>query len=440
MLERFKKNIQEKSLFAKEDRILLAVSGGVDSVAMCDLFFKAGFSFAIAHCNFQLRDQESDGDEVFVKEIALKYKVPIYVNRFNVHQYVKENQVSIQVAARELRYKWFKELIIEYHYDYLATAHHSDDVLETFFINLLRGTGIAGLHGILEKNDTTIRPLLFTNKSDILEYAKEMNLIFREDSSNLCDKYTRNKIRHHLVPLLEETNIHAKINILSSIEKIKDAEEIFLKTIDEVRQRLLVKEKDQIQISIPELQKLQPLNIYLFELLKEFGFNTSTINDIEESLEAESGKAFFSSSHKLVKDRNLFLITNYELQITNKEYLIKNTTKEITEPIFLKFEIIIKNDFVIPLSNKIACLDFDQLKFPLTLRKWKHGDSFYPLGMKGKKKLSDFFIDKKLSLVDKENTWVVCSGNNIAWVVGNRIDERYKIKENTRQLFLVHYI
>lgn len=437
MLERFKNFIEERGLFSRTDKVVLAVSGGVDSIVMCDLFHKASFSFAIAHCNFQLRKQESDGDEQFVKNLAIFYNVPFFVNRFDTDKYAQKKNISVQMAARDLRYHWFKELIEKHSIPHLATAHHQDDVAETFFINLIRGSGISGLHGISEKRDYIIRPLLFASKDEISEYAKKRDLKYREDSSNLCDKYTRNKIRHHVIPIFKEINPNALNSIISTIERLKEVESVFKETIDIAKKKLVLYDKNQTKISIVELKKLQPIHTYIFELLKEFGFNASTINSIESSLDSESGKVFYSPTHKLIKDRNQLIITNYQLPTTNWELSIKDNITEIEDPIPLKFELAHNTNFIIPKSNCIACLDYDSLKFPLTLRRWKQGDSFNPLGMKGKKKLSDFFIDKKISLADKENTWVLCSADAIVWVVGYRIDEGFKVKEGTKQIYKI---
>lgn len=439
MLEEFKSFIQEKSLFQNKDCILLAVSGGIDSVVLCRLFHQAGYAFAIAHCNFQLRGEESDKDELFVADLAKQYKVPFHGSRFSTSFYAEQHNVSIQVAARELRYNWFEELRNEHTYSYVATAHHQDDEIETFFINLVRGTGISGLRGMLEKRERIVRPLLFTTKKEIVSYAKKEDISYREDSSNLCDTYTRNKIRHHVIPLLKELNSKALANMIASIANLRDVEHIFLERIAEVKKEMIVKENNYVKITIEKLKKLNPLGTYLFELLKDFGFNASTVEDIKNSLDHSAGKIFYSNTHKLLKDRSYLLVKprEYEQPFIKEEFLIEAAVHKIDKPICLQFEIIKKADWTVPSSTKSACLDYNQLRFPLLLRKWKQGDSFQPQGMKGKKKLSDFLIDLKVSRMDKENTWVLCSGKDIVWVIGYRIDERYKVHVNTSLVYKV---
>jgi tRNA(Ile)-lysidine synthase len=440
MQEFFIKYIEGKALFKREERILLAVSGGIDSMVMCDLFSKADFQFGIAHCNFQLRGKESDEDERFVREVALKINAAFFVKQFNTAQYAAENKISIQMAARKLRYQWFNELLEQNNFTYLSTAHHKDDVIETFFINLVRGTGIAGLSGITEKRNNIIRPLLFTDKAKIIEYAKEKHLAYREDSSNLCDKYMRNKIRHHIIPLFKELNPNAFNNSITSIGHLKDVGSILLEKIETIKPKVLSRKDGQIKLSIKELKKLRPLSICLFELLKEFGFNSQIIKEIESHLKAESGKKFYSAQYKLVKDRDFLIIVKQQFDGLANEALIDERTPEIITPIHLKFKVFKKDGFFIPLTSTIASLDMNKLKFPLLLRKWKQGDRFQPFGMKGQKLLSDFFVDQKLSLIDKENIWVLCSDNEIAWIVGYRISDKFKITDNCREIFNIEFL
>lgn len=447
MLQSFKTFIQKENLFTFTEKVLLTVSGGIDSIVMCELFHQAGLKFGIAHCNFQLRKEESDADENFVEELAEKYNITFHSISFDTDVYAKKNKVSIQVAARELRYKWFEEIREQFGYAYIATAHHMDDSIETFFINLIRGTGISGLHGILPKQGKIIRPLLFTNKNKIEVFAKKNKLKHREDSSNASDKYVRNKIRHHIIPALKELNPDLENTINKDIERLRDVEMIYKKDIENKSSKIVKKGKNDIRISIKELKKLSPLNTYLYEFLKPFGFNSASIEEITSSLNGISGKQFFSPTHRLIKDREFLLI---ETKIKNKEsgqkivekkYSVKKNQKKISiDDLKIFFKSVSPKNHQLKVINSCANLDLDKLEFPLEIRKWKQGDFFYPFGMKGKKKLSDFFIDKKFSLHEKENTLLMTSNDNIVWVIGSRIDDRFKITEKTKKIYLAELV
>jgi tRNA(Ile)-lysidine synthase len=435
--------IHQEDLFNSKDKILLTVSGGIDSVVMCELFHKAGLQFAIAHCNFQLRGEESEGDEQFVKKLAAKFSVPFHVIQFDTKAYIKQNKLSTQVAARELRYEWFEKIRKENNYNYIATAHHEGDVIETFFINLIRGTGISGLRSIVPKQGKIIRPMLFTNRKGISDYAKKNKIVYRQDSSNSSDNYLRNKIRHHLIPVLTEFSPVAEASIMHSIEKLREAETIYQRTIEEVRSRIFTKQNDTIRISIPELKKLNPVSTYLYEFLKPFGFNSSTTTDILSILNGESGKEFFGTTHRMVKDRDFLLLQPLTATVdTPTVYLISEDQLELQTPALnLEFRTeMYAADKDISKTDNLVMIDLDKLTFPLTIRKWQTGDSFQPLGMKGKKKLSDFFIDKKLSLLEKENTWLLCSDEKIVWVIGMRLDERFKVTDKTTKVFIIQLV
>lgn len=438
MQQLFLSYINTEKLFISSDKILLTVSGGVDSIVMCELFHKSKLKFGIAHCNFQLRGKESDEDEKFVKQLAVKYNVPFYCKRFNTKEYVAQNNVSIQMAARELRYQWFEEIRNNEKYKYIATAHHTDDAIETFFINLIRGTGIAGLHGIVPKQGNIIRPLLFASKNKIEEYATTNKLKYREDSSNASDKYVRNKIRHHLIPLLKEINPAVENAINATIERLSEVEIIYKNEIEKQRTQLLKNENKTYSISIKELKMLNVMPTYLYEFLKPFNFNADTVKEISTALDGESGKQFLSPTHRLVKDRETLIIEEYvglgvkDLRIKIK--IERNKKKLVVENLHFTFKIQ-NTKYIIPKSKTTACLDYDKLQFPLEIRKWQQGDTFYPLNMKGKKKLSDFFIDNKLPLNRKENVWLLTSAGKIVWVIGMRIDNRFKVTDQTTKIY-----
>jgi tRNA(Ile)-lysidine synthase len=439
MLNRFNAFISTNELCKKTDKVLLAVSGGVDSVVMAYLFYNAGIEFAIAHCNFKLRGKESDEDEVFVSKLAKNiFKTDFFSINFNTEVYAKKHKLSIQQSARELRYSWFEKIRSENHFDHIATAHHADDQLETFFINLMRGTGISGLSGIPLNQNHIIRPILFANRSEIEEFAKNNEYKFRNDSSNKSDKYLRNKIRLKLFPLLEKINPAFRDTITQSIQNLKNTELIYKEQLLKLNLKK-THQNGEIRIDISELRELKPVPHYLFEMISEYGFNRSTCNDIFKSLNGISGKRFNSPTHTIIRNReNLIIYPNQIYMEQESDYLVVYGTTELSVPMHLKFsEIKNSEDLQFNRGNNFAMLDMDRLTFPLVIRKWQEGDFFYPLGMKTKKKLSDYFIDKKMSLKEKSETWILCSCNEIVWVIGHRIDERYKVKPRTVNVFVI---
>ncbi|MCK9320774.1 MAG: tRNA lysidine(34) synthetase TilS [Bacteroidales bacterium] len=437
MVNRFIQYVKEHNLFENNQTILLAVSGGIDSMILCDLFLKSNFKFAIAHCNFHLRGEESNRDERFVREYAQKNNIKIHVKDFDTYSYMKEKGKSMQVSAREMRYSWFNELLKEEGYSYIATGHHIDDSIETFFMNILRGTGIAGLHGILQKVNLVIHPLLFTGRAEIVNYQKENKLEFVEDSSNATTKYTRNKIRHELIPLVKEIAPNFDKIISKEIERFRETEVVFRSVINDAKTELLEIENQTIKISIEKLKSYVPQKIFMYEILSDFGFNEATINSIEDALLETSGKQFYSETHRLVKDRDYLLIVKNKPQNLN-QYLIEESQTSVYSPIILHMEILKDLQYVkIPKNKEVAMLDYDKLSYPLILRKWKKGDSFFPYGLQGEKKISEFYKNLKYSILDKENQWLLCSENDIIWVVGQRIDDRYKITKSTKTIYKI---
>ena len=438
MISQFNEFIKKEKLFNDRHKILAAVSGGMDSVALCYLLHKAGFDFGIAHCNFQLREKESDEDEKFVSQLAGYFQVPYYIKKFDTQNYVKKHKVSVQMAARELRYSWFEEIRIKNSFDYVAVAHHQNDEIETFFINLIRGTGIAGLHGIKAKTGNIVRPLMFAGRKEIEEFAIKNNILFREDSSNSSLKYFRNKIRHKLIPMLKELNPDIEDAVKSGIQRIRQMEGVFREIVEEKKKEIVKQEGSLVKFNIRKLLSLPRNELFLFEFLKPYGFSGDIIGQISKSLKGISGKKFYSSSHILVKDREHLIIYPISKTSGYKEFKICENTKEIKVPLYLKLKKMnASKDFRLIKESGTAMLDFDKLSFPLMLRKWQKGDYFYPFGMKGKKKLSDFFTDLKLSLPDKENTWLLCNGDDIVWIVGHRIDNRYRVSGKTKKVYSI---
>ncbi|MDQ3192049.1 MAG: tRNA lysidine(34) synthetase TilS [Bacteroidota bacterium] len=438
MKEKFLHFIQQHKLFFKGERILLAVSGGMDSVAMCKLFAISGFEFAIAHCNFQLREEESNQDEAFVKQLAQQYNVPFFVKRFATKAEAESLKVSTQMAARKLRYDWFETIRKEHKYAALAIAHHSDDDVETFFINLLRGTGIAGLGGINPKRGYLVRPLLFASRSEIQQFVQSENLIFREDSSNSSTKYIRNKVRHTLLPIMKEINPSIANTVKVEIQRFKQANQIYIQAIEEKRKKMLFRSANDgsYSLSIDELKKLTPLQTWLYEFLLPFNYNIETVDEIIASFSSISGKQFFSSTHSVLKDREFLIISPHKVSELAFTIRIDKDTKKTELPFPIEFLKIKKDsDFKISEKQEIAFLDMEKIKFPLQIRKWKQGDKFVPLGMSGLKKISDFLIDLKIPIVDKEQVYVMQSGEDIIWVIGYRLDNRFKISTKTQDVF-----
>ncbi len=436
MLNRFFEFIQEKKLFEPNQKVLLAVSGGIDSMVLLHLFGKSGFEYGIVHCNFNLRGEESDGDEKFVRKQVLIHGVPAFFQSFDTEEYAQLNGISIEMAARELRYEYFEKIRKEYNYDYIATAHHLDDLIETFFLNLSRKTGIKGLTGIKEKTSKIIRPLLFANRQEITDFAQASFIEFREDSTNSEVVYQRNFLRNKILPLFFELNPSFKKNILVSIENLKETELVYSGFIQSEKLKVFQNDDNEIQIDIESLLKTQFPKVLLFEILSDFNFNATVISEIFESLQNDSGKQFFSKTHRVVKDREHLFVTVSEVKEERIFYIEKDDI-ELFEPLDLNLEKLSAETFVISKDSRVACLDFAKLEFPLLIRKWRQGDYFQPLGMTGFKKVSDFFIDEKIPLHEKENTWLLCSGKKIVWIMGRRIDNRFKITRETQIVFRI---
>ncbi|MCW0483595.1 tRNA lysidine(34) synthetase TilS, partial [Gaoshiqia sediminis] len=427
MLEAFQSYIRDENLLVPTDKVVLAVSGGADSMVMLALFQQAGFDFVVAHCNFRLRGVESDSEEVFLRDYCGEHGLELYVKHFDTREYADQEGVSIEMAARQLRYDWFHQLLDELSFDYVATAHHQDDLIETMLINLSRGTGIRGLTGIQAKNGSVVRPLLFASRQQILEYAAARHIDYKNDSSNDELLYQRNIIRHQLIPQFEQLNPAFRRNAARTAAILKDTREVYQQKLDEILQAVAREEDGLVRFPVEKLKTLYPQLSLLFELFHPYGFNVEQVQEIADVLTGDSGKSFFSKTHRLVKDRGDLILTGLSAPMESR-YYIEEDCLEISEPIPLTFEILAKSPaFRFSTDPKVADLDFDRLQFPLILKKWEQGEYFSPLGMTGLKKLSDFFIDEKLSIPEKEATWILYSGKQVVWVVGRRIDDRFKI-------------
>ena len=441
---------------------LLAVSGGVDSVVLCNLAFKAGIDFVITHCNFQLRNDESTRDESFVRNLGEIYGRQVLVKHFNTNAYAEQHKKSIQEAARELRYDWFNQLLEnaisstvsgngeELDQNKIAvttpgitpslivTAHHANDSIETLLMNFLKGTGISGLHGILPMQNKVFRPLLVFYKEELLDYATQHNLQYVEDSSNLTDKYSRNYIRQHIMPQLKVLYPRIEHNLLSNIERFKEAEVLFHQSVDQHKKKLLEFKEHEVHIPVLKLSRTIPLRTIVYEIIKDYAFTSSQVDEVIHLLDSDSGKYIASATHRIIKNRKWLIISPVKTEQAANILIEENDTVIHFSGRTLAIQKqVIEGNFKLPASPLIACLDMVEIIYPLLLRKWKQGDYFYPLGMKKKKKLSRFFIDQKLSKTAKENVWVLEMNKKIVWVIGHRIDDRFKVKPATKNILLL---
>lgn len=415
----------------KKSSFLLAVSGGVDSMVLLNLFTVSNINFSVAHCNFSLRGEDSDEDEKFVKSICDKLGINFFVKKFNTKKTSFDEKISIQMAARELRYEWFNDLVNKNKIDNIVTAHHFNDNIETILFNIARGTGISGLKGIEKKQNKLIRPLLSFTKNQILDYANKNKIEFREDLSNEDEKYKRNKIRKSIIPDFQNVNPGFIESMYNTIENFKSAENIYLKFIENEKKRCTTYVDQVLKIDIALLSKSIEPKTVLFEIIKEFGF--IDIDSIFNVIDAGSGKIFYSKKYFLVKNRNKLCISKL---ITERILEISKEEKNIKDPIKMSLKLVGNFKLTEVKNKKVAVLNYDKLEFPLILRNWKEGDWFIPSGMKGKKKLSDYFIDNKFSLIEKKRCFVLCSNNDIVWIVGHRIDERYKFVDGLEKAYI----
>ncbi len=459
ILKEFQEYIKQQNLFQTKDKLLLAVSGGVDSVVLCELCKQAGYDFIIAHCHFQLRGAESDRDENFVKGLGNKYAAEVLIKKFDTEKYAQEKKISIQVAARELRYKWFHELTDKKQLavvnkqkttgdasaetncqlpivNWILTAHHANDNVETLLMNFFKGTGINGLKAMLPKKDNIIRPLLFVKKEELIEFAGKYKLAFVEDSTNVSDKYTRNYFRNQLIPGLQKVFPQVEENLLNNLQRFHDIEILYRQAVNLNKKNLLEQKGNEVHIPVLKLKKTEALPAIVYEIIKDFGFTAHQTKDVIILLNSESGKYVQSNTHRIIKNRNWLIISPNETK-ESQNMLIEGEGKWEFAAGSLGIKKLINDHYSLLNTSKIAQLDTAEIIFPLLLRKWKQGDYFYPLGMKKKKKLSRFFMDQKLSLTQKEKVWVIEMDKKIIWVVGLRIDDRYKISNKTKNILQI---
>ena len=433
MLQKFQNHINQNLSFLQGKKLLLATSGGIDSMVLLDLCYQLKLDIRVAHCNFQLRGAESDEDEKFVKEQCEKLDVLVYVNHFDTKMFAEQQKLSIQVVARNLRYEWFNTLLINNNYDYIFTAHHLDDSLETFLINFTRGSGLDGLTGIPQQNGNVVRPLLPFSRNEIVAFAKENNIKWREDSSNASDKYLRNKLRHDVIPVLKELNPNLLPSFENTISNLQQAQSL-VNDASQMVYKQVVSEDETIKIDISKLIKYQNHDAYLYQWLSEYGFTDWEV--VYDLIDAQSGKQVFSETHILLKDRFYLILFPKKNDHEPIHFWIEKDQKEVKFPLKLSF---CKADDISVEPTTTIFVDEEKLQFPLEIRKWQEGDLFFPIGMTGSKKLSKYFKDEKFSLLDKANTWLLCSNHQIVWVIGKRQDERFKITETTTHTLKINY-
>jgi tRNA(Ile)-lysidine synthase len=433
-LEQFTAYIKKNALFSKDDKILLAVSGGKDSVLMTQLFKLSNYNFSIAHCNFNLRGDEAHRDESFVKLLAATLDVPFYVTHFDTKEYANQYQISTQMAARDLRYQWFEKVREGGGYSYIALAHHQNDVIETLLLNLTRGTGISGLHGILPKRDKLIRPLLFLSRQQIDDLIKSENIVFVEDSSNETTKYARNKIRLNVISQLREINPNLEHTFAQNIKRFSETEEVLRQVVDQKRSEIVREENGVVYFSMEQIKKLQPQKLLFFELLSPYRFTDSVIDEILESLNKQSGTSFYSNSHRATINRANLIISPLPKDVTVEHHFM-HPQDESVKVDDQKISLYYTESNLVEDNKKKAFVDFDKLIFPLVIRFRQDGDRFMPLGMKQFKKLSDFLIGNKIPLPQKEKIPLLINGNGeIIWVAGLRQDNRYKVNATTKKV------
>ncbi|NSW44836.1 MAG: tRNA lysidine(34) synthetase TilS [Bacteroidales bacterium] len=437
----FKKYIEQNQLFTTNDKLLLAFSGGIDSVVLAHLLLKNNYCFELAHCNFQLRGNESNQDEQFAYTFANQHQLIIHSQTFDTKEFAIENKITIQEAARVLRYQYFYNLAKQQKCTYILTAHHLDDNIETVFLNIIRGTGLKGLCGIPIQNNQIVRPLLFATREQIKQYALNNDLAWREDSSNQTDKYTRNYIRHHILPKIQEIQPDIHNIFIKNLQHFTTSYQLLEELVNEKMHAFVQKKEHTLLILIDELKKISQAKLLLYHYLQPFGFNLSQIQQILEQ-NHQNGKTFTTSNYKAyIYKPYLTIIKNHNSNILQPYYIIEKNTKELLEPMHLIFnQFAINKDFEIPRYKHVAFIDSAHLSFPLYIRKWKKGDFFYPLGMNQRKKISDFLIDQKIPIYEKENIWILENKGEIVWVIGYRIDDRYKVTPQTQNILNIEWI
>jgi tRNA(Ile)-lysidine synthase len=464
LFQAFNDFVAKERLISPGDRLLLAVSGGLDSVVLCELMHRlrlrqasgdrgAALDFSNVHCNFQLRGAESERDEVFVRQLGERYGRQVLIERFDTNAYAASRKVSIQVAARELRYRWFHQIIDSWAQPAcIMTAHHLDDNIETLLMNFFKGTGIAGLRAMLPRQGKIVRPLLFATRAVLQQYAVDQGIEWVEDSSNLSDKYTRNFFRHQVIPLVQQAYPAVRHNLADNIGRFREIEMIYQQSVEQQKKKLLEYKGNEVHIPVLKLRRSEPLTTLVYEIIAPFGFTPQQAPEVIGLLDSPSGKYMHSATHRILRHRNwlivsprstaeeaIFVIESDEAEVVYEQGVLRLEqlrSADVPEEIRQPSPPDARSRGRLP-QESVAWLDAADIEFPLLLRKWRPGDYFYPLGMRKKKKLARFFIDNKLSLAEKEKIWVVEMNKKIIWIVGWRIDDRFRLTSNTRQVLKI---
>ena len=434
MQQKVQSYIERQQLLTPKARVIVGVSGGTDSVVLLHILHALGYECVVAHCNFHLRMEESNRDEEFVRALSKTMKLPFYNIDFDTVSYADKHGISIEMAARDLRYEWFHDLLKKLEAQAIAVAHHADDSIETMLMNLVRGTGLRGLSGIRPRNKKVIRPLLCCNRQELENYLIRYDLEHVEDSTNASVDYQRNKFRNEVLPLLEEINPSLRQTLYESQKRFEGTTAIYAQAIDTIREKIAETADGLRKLNIDIIKQQVHIPTVMYEILHPYGFSGATIEQVTENLDAESGKTFYSDTHRLIKDRKYLIISPKDDDKVD-EYYITQPDAVIDQPFVLQLKTLkLTPDFSISRSAKRVHIDASKLAFPLQLRRWREGDVFYPFGMKQRKKVSDFFIDNKLSLLEKEQSWLLVSGNDIVWIVGQRLDDRFRITAETTEV------
>ena len=434
MIQLLKKHIEDNALFTAGDRILIACSGGADSVALAHLLKESGYHIGLAHCNFQLRGTASGQEEQSADELAKLLDVPIFIKRFNTREYAEERRIGIQEAARKLRYDWFESIAKANNYSRIATAHHKDDQLETYLFHIMRGSYWSGFTGVPVLNGMVARPLLVFTKAELLTYLSDNNYTWKHDQSNDSVDYSRNKIRHEVIPKMKEIRPGFDKNVFRQIELFKEVNHLLDDFLDQLSNSLIQLTSEGLLIRIEELKEMKYKRLWLTSIARDYAFTASRVDEILSLIDSENGKAIYSASHRIIRERDMLMITPLPIELDAETYFIQQGDTELLHPIelHLKYE---RGKSAIEINESLAQMDADQLSFPLVLRKWKNGDRFQPLGMEGNQLLSDYFVQNKLSQIEKEATWIIESGSKIIWIVGRRIAHHVRLTEQTKKTY-----
>lgn len=431
-----KKFIESQNLLPEGARVIVALSGGADSVALIDILHRLEYACIGAHVNFHLRGEESDRDAAFSHQVCRDLGIPFYKTDLYAAEYAQDEGISVEMAARELRYRWFEQLRREQGAVAVAVAHHRDDSVETVLLNLIRGTGIRGLTGIKPRNGNIVRPLLCCDREDVLEYIQQRGLSFVTDKTNALNEYRRNKIRNEVLPLLESIQPSVRESIGRTMDHLNETEVLYEGALEEARKRICIDwKRDSLKISIPALEQEKVPHSLLYELLSDYGFGRLDVRNIWKNRMGGSGKVHFSHTHRLVFDREYMLVTEIP-PLDEVEFPLEEGQSRLKEPFAMRCDMVKPSkDFQFSNSKSMAYLDADKLLFPLVVRHPRKGDNFIPFGMHGRKLISDYCIDRKMNALEKEELWLLCSGKDVVWVVGERIDNRFRIDETTKRIF-----